>query len=262
MFRPYSINIIRRPILVAVLISADAEWSVARKFYSGVEINSSPFGEWFQQSLTLDVATPTRNNSQTPAQFQLIFFQGGWGKIAAAASTQYVIDTWKPDLLINLGTCGGFYGQVERFEIILVEETIVYDIFEQMGDPAAHLTHYSSKIELSWLIKTFPPPLPVRQSLLISGDRDLIPCDVPELIHQFGATAGDWESGAIAFTAKINKQRLVILRGVTDLVDCQGGEAYQDQSLFIKNTEIVMDLLLRQFLKWVLLGYTVSFQPH
>jgi nucleoside phosphorylase len=40
----------------------------------------------------------------------LAFLHGGWGKVAAAGSTQYAIDRWAPARLINLGTCGGFKG--------------------------------------------------------------------------------------------------------------------------------------------------------
>ena len=47
---------------------------------------------------------------------------------------QYVIDKYSPDLIVNLGTCGGFEGVVEQGEIILVDKTYVYDIVELMGD--------------------------------------------------------------------------------------------------------------------------------
>lgn len=49
-----------------------------------------------------------------------MFFHGGWGKIAAVASAQYVIDRWSPELLVNLGTCGGFEGEITKGTIILV----------------------------------------------------------------------------------------------------------------------------------------------
>jgi nucleoside phosphorylase len=63
----------------------------------------------------------------------VLFFWGGWGKIAAAGSTQYVIDRWRPQLLVNLGTCGGFDGAIERDMVVLAIKTVVYDIVEQMG---------------------------------------------------------------------------------------------------------------------------------
>ncbi len=71
-----------------------------------------------------------------------LYFHGGWGKISAAATTQYVIDHFEPDLLVNIGTCGGFASSIETGTIILVERTIVYDIIEQMGDSADAIAHY------------------------------------------------------------------------------------------------------------------------
>ena len=56
---------------------------------------------------------------------------------AAAASAQYALDRWHPAALINLGTCGGIAGRVERFATILATKTVVYDIVEQMGDAQA-----------------------------------------------------------------------------------------------------------------------------
>ncbi len=79
------------------------------------------------------------------------YFHGGWGKISAAATTQYVIDHFQPDLLVNLGTCGGFEGRIARGTIILVTKTIVYDIIEQMSEPEEAIAHYSTELDLSWL---------------------------------------------------------------------------------------------------------------
>ncbi len=177
-----------------------------------------------------------------------MFFQGGWGKIAAAASTQYVIDRWRPRLLVNLGTCGGFEGRIERGTILLVEKTIVYDITEQMGDAQGAIDHYTTDIDLSWLRQ--PYPLAVRRSLLVSGDRDLLVEDVPRLAARYGAVAGDWESGAIAWAAARSHTPLLILRGVTDLVGASGGEAYGDLALFEQAAEEVLARLVQSLPGW------------
>ena len=170
------------------------------------------------------------------------FLHGGWGKIAAAASAQYAIDRWRPELLVNLGTCGGVQGRVERGEIILAERTLVYDIYEQMGDADAHLAHYATQLDLSWLSEDLP--LAVRRARLVSGDRDLLPDDLPELVQRYGAIAADWESGAIAWVAQRNHTRCLILRGVTDLVGDDGGEAYGNIEFFQQATLGIMRRLL------------------
>jgi adenosylhomocysteine nucleosidase len=220
-----------------VLISANTEWQVIREFLPNVEIQHSPYGEWFET-----------DSSQFP--IPLIFFFEGWGKIAAAGATQYAIDRWQPELLINLGTCGGFAGEIEKFTIILAEKTLVYDIIEQMGDQEAHIAHYTTHIDLSWLEEPYPQE--VIRTKLISADRDLIVDEIPELKDQYAAVAGDWESGAIAWVASQNDVRCLILRGVTDLVGVEGGEAYDGNlDIFVEGTRVVMGKLLAALPGWL-----------
>ncbi|MEW5868972.1 MAG: 5'-methylthioadenosine/S-adenosylhomocysteine nucleosidase [Chloroflexota bacterium] len=225
---------------IIVLISANIEWRAIRKLFPNVTIQHSPYGEWF----TTDLALPTSKNN-----LSVYFFHGGWGKIAAAGSTQYVIDRWQPELLINLGTCGGFEGHIQRNEVILVDKTIVYDIIEQMGDYDEHIAHYTTVLDLSWLPADVPQS--VRRTLLVSGDRDLLPEDIHHLASKFGAVAGDWESGAIAFVASRNQVRLIILRGVTDLVGAQGGEAYGNLQFFEQATLKIMQNLTNHLPAWL-----------
>jgi adenosylhomocysteine nucleosidase len=124
-----------------------------------------------------------------------------------------------------------------------VNRTIIYDIAEQMSDPADALAHYSTEIDHSWLKCEFPAN--VHKGLLVSADRDIRSEDIPTLISKFDARAADWESGAIAWVARQNGTRCLILRGVSDLVGEQGGEAYANIEVFRENTRLIMENLLR-----------------
>lgn len=223
-----------------IAVSANAEWRVVRAYFRDhpLEIESTPYGECFSLAL---------------GQRQVVFLHGGWGKIAAAASTQYALARWSPRLLVNLGTCGGFAGQVERGALLLVDRTLVYDIIEQMSDPQAAVDHYSADLDLSWLHE--PLPLPVRRGLLVSADRDICVPDIPMLIERYGAVAADWESGAIAWVAKRNHTRCLILRGVSDLVSSEGGEAYADANVFRDGARMVMEPLLRTLPEWLMCAF-------
>jgi adenosylhomocysteine nucleosidase len=224
-----------------VMISANSEWRVVRELHPSLEIQLSPYGEFANFDLqlsTLDLQP-------------LTLFHGGWGKISAAATAQYAIDRFKPDLLINLGTCGGFAGRIETGTIILVERTLVYDIIEQMGDGAAAIEHYSTDIDLSWLDGGWKTKGGIVRGLLVSADRDIVVEDIPMLIEKYGAVAADWESGAIAWVAQKNNTRLLILRAVSDLVGGDGGEAYGNIDLFHERTKTVMRELFRQLPKWL-----------
>ncbi|HUH96977.1 MAG TPA: 5'-methylthioadenosine/S-adenosylhomocysteine nucleosidase [Anaerolineales bacterium] len=217
-----------------VIVSAVGEWRMVKELFPGGQVEQSPFGELLNLKL---------------GPWDLMLFQGGWGKISAAATAQYVIDRFKPDLLINLGTCGGFEGRIENGTIILVERTIVYDILEQMTDAAGAIAHYSTELDLSWLPRVLP--FPVLRGLLISGDRDIVAEDIPMLVKKYGAVAADWESGAIAWVAQRNGIRLLILRGVSDLVGASGGEAYGDYELFKQRTKEIMKRLFEELPKWL-----------
>ena len=215
---------------VVILISANAEWQVVKDLLAPTGVQASPLGETF--------GTP-----------EATYFHGGWGKISAAATAQYVIDHFRPGLLVNLGTCGGFAGRIERGALLLVTETIVYDILEQMGDAEEAIAHYSSQLDLSWLEPPYPQE--VMPGRLVSADRDLVPADIPMLVEKYEAVAADWESGAIAWVAKRNGTRCLILRGVTDLVDADGGEAYGNLELFHERTQTIMKTLVEGLPHWL-----------
>ncbi len=220
-----------------ILISADAEWKVVVQYFQAIKSNSSPYGEWF---------THRFDGLDQP----VVFFHGGWGKVAAAGSTQYAISSWQPRLVVNIGTCGGIEGEIERGMIILANETLIYDIYEQMGDPDEHIQKYVTRIDNSWLEEPFP--IKVAQKMLVSGDRDLFCREIPDLKSKYGAVAGDWESGAIAWVASKNKTRCLILRGVTDLVSEAAGEAYNGSiEFFINNTKTMMVQLLDSVPAWL-----------
>src|SRR5512139_755905 len=120
-----------------IIISANTEWRATCELLAVQEVESTPMGEWFERD-------------------EVIYFHGGWGKISAAATAQYAIDHFRPDLLVNLGTCGGFADSIEPGEVILVDRTIVYDIVEQMGEGAEAIDHYTTELDLSWLRQPYP----------------------------------------------------------------------------------------------------------
>ena len=217
----------------AVLISAVGEWRAVLSFYRPA-CQPSPYGDYFFTQL---------------GGQPVVFLHGGWGKISAAASTQFAIQRWRPQQVINLGTCGGFSGLVKRGEILLITRTLVYDIDEKMGDPQQALAQYTTPIDLSWLKEPYPQP--VRPACLVSADRDLNPADIGWLHERFGAIAADWESGAIAWVARRNQTRCLILRGVTDLVSQHGGEAYGSLEFYNQAAHGVMACLLEALPGWI-----------
>jgi adenosylhomocysteine nucleosidase len=214
-----------RDMSFAVIVSANAEWESVKPMFRPIQIEHSPFGEYFFAGVA--------------AGQRALFFHGGWGKVAAAASTQYVIDHFKPRFLVNLGTCGGIAGRVSRFDVIAAERTMIYDIHEAMDESHVGIAHYTTNLSV-------PADLPPKiiRTTIYSADRDLTPFHLRELEKQFHPRVVDWESGAIAWVAKRNKTSLLIVRGVTDLVSLDKAEAEGNLALFRENARRIMQTLV------------------
>ena len=200
--------------------------------FPDARIEHYPFGECFDAQI---------------GEWIIPFFQTGWGKIASAGAIQYLIDHYEPDLIVNLGTCGGFEGVARQGDVILVERTFVYDIVELMGDPDV-TSYYASSLDLGWLAG--PEPHPARRGMIASADSDLPP-DKISLLKAKGALAADWESAALAWVAKKNNARLLILRAVSDIVSEQGGEAYDNIEIFNERSKVIMKQLIEQLPDWL-----------
>ena len=117
----------------AVLVSANAEWQAVKPLLTTETIKTSPYGEYFFANVDRE---------------RVLFFQGGWGKVAAAGSTQYVIDHFHPARLINIGTCGGVEGRIQRFDVVALERVLIYDIAEAIGDSKEAIAEYSTSLVL------------------------------------------------------------------------------------------------------------------
>jgi adenosylhomocysteine nucleosidase len=219
---------------IVVIVSADGEWRATTPLFHNIKMNNSPLGEWFTTSV---------------AGEEVIVYHGGWGKEHAAASTEYVIEKWHPDLVINFGTCGGFKGQVNRFDTVLVEKAIVYDFVSLIGPPDEGIKKFTTKIDLDWVKK---PPTTVKRVHILSGDRDLIPEDIPRLREKFNGMVNDYESAPTAWVCARNNTKVLILRGVSDLVDKSGGEAYDGTATaWFEATKKVMSALFVILPDWV-----------
>jgi adenosylhomocysteine nucleosidase len=215
----------------AVLISANAEWRVVKPLFASASIRTSPYGEYFFANVERE---------------RVLFFHGGWGKVAAAGSTQYVIDHFRPARLINLGTCGGVEGRIKRFDVVAVEKSVIYDIAEAMGDSKEAITEYATALALP-----ARDPVPVVRATMYSADRDLTSAGLRALDSLYQPVVVDWESGAIAWVAQRNGTSLLILRGVTDLVSPDKAEAEGNLQLFQDNTVRVMRNLVGDLPKWL-----------
>ena len=220
-----------------ILISADGEWQALLRNTLPSKLHPTPYGDYFLQVI---------------ADFSVVFMHAGWGKVSTAGACQFAIDAFQPQLMVNLGTCGGLEGLAELGEILCVSETAFYDIFEGMADYAQAIEFYSSKADLSWLPEELTEH--TRRARLVSADQDIQPRAYERLTQEFGAVAADWESAAFAWVAKRNGIPWLILRGVSDLVSPTKAETAGNLSLWQARTDQIMEDLLNQ-LPWYLVRF-------
>lgn len=210
-------------MITPLLITANVEWKAVKEMHPRVELQYSPFGEYFKDN-------------------EFLFFFTGCGKSNAAAGTQYVIDRFHPKYLINLGTCGGFSSRTQVGDVILVTETLMYDVLEEEGNVSETFDSYRSKLDLSgFAIEKLTLD---HRGLMISADRDVVPAEVPELIKKYNAIAADWESASVVHIVKLNKLPYLILRGVSDIITEKKAEMYGDTVLYEQRSMEIMKKLL------------------
>ncbi|BDA77360.1 hypothetical protein LPTSP3_g02900 [Leptospira kobayashii] len=227
-----------------ILVSAESEWNSVKKILNidSKVILHSPYGEYFSYTL--------KNKSGDDKT--ILFLQGGWGKIDSAASTQWAITKFSPASVINLGTAGGFIGKIKEGEILYVNRTIVYDIIERMGDSEEAIRDYTTDIKSSQDLAKSNQIAGLKSGAILSADQDIDPKHLQFLMNKYHALAGDWESGSIARICSKNQVPIIILRGITDVVDPnRGSRTYGNLPDFQKQTEMIMTKelnLLSEFL--------------
>ncbi len=215
------------PVFV-VLISANSEWQAVLDILVPVQVLSSPLGDWFITKI---------------GQHKVVFFHSGWGKTRSAAATQYTINHWQPDLVINLGTCGGLEGHAVLGETLLVTRTVMYDVYERMGDSNRAIDYYRSELDTTWIGNDLPPA--TRRAAIASADQDIDFQNFSILTEDFGVPAADWESAAIAWTLKVNQVPGLILRSVSDVISPTGSETDGNHALWRSRVKVVMEKSLQ-----------------
>ena len=210
-----------------VLISANSEWRIVLEVIHPSQTQSTPLGDWF---------------NSTVGTHSIVFFHSGWGKTRSAASTQYAIDRWQPELVINLGTCGGLEGFAKLGETLLVTRTVMYDIFERMGDNQQAIDYYSTELDTDWIGLALPQN--TRRAPLASADQDIDFRNFRTLTEDFGVPAADWESAVIAWVLKIHGIKGLILRGVSDIISRTNSETDNNHALWRSRVDKIMKNLL------------------
>ncbi|MBR4633297.1 MAG: 5'-methylthioadenosine/adenosylhomocysteine nucleosidase [Elusimicrobia bacterium] len=191
----------------------------------------------------------------------IILAQSGVGKVNAALNAQYIIDTYKPNIIINTGVAGGISDGLDIGDVVIGTYLVQHDFdVTALGYAKGYMctgiekdkpTKYYCDKKLverfqSYLEQNMPKQK-IHLGIIASGDKFVSGKDSKKEINEyFGAIAVEMEGCAIAQVATRNKIPFVVTRAISDLAD---GKTVQYQNEFEKKMSEVSTQTIKIFLK-------------
>lgn len=165
------------------------------------------------------------------------------GKVSAAALTQFLIDRYNPNLVINLGISGGISSDLKVGDVLFSNKFVQYDYvigFKEKGlnwNPA-----YDNEI-----LETTVPSITKELCTNVFGTADYFISKESEksYLRMLEVQACDMESGAVAQIAHFNSIDCISIRGISDLGEGTPKDFKKHMKLAINNSIEELNKVLR-----------------
>lgn len=190
---------------------------------------------------------------------KVVLVKSGIGKVNAALCTQYIIDKFNPDYIINTGIAGGIAENLKVGEIVIGEKLVQYDFdVTAFGYAKGYLctgiesdkpTYFNSDEGLmAKLERISDEKVKIHKGIIASGDSFISDLERKKEIHNlFNATAVEMEGCAIAQTSNANNIPFVVIRAISDLADNNATESYTfSEDEIAKVSSSVVENLLKE----------------
>jgi len=190
----------------------------------------------------------------------IILSQTGIGKVNAALNCQYIIDTFTPDVIINIGVAGGIGKGLKVGDIVIGNSLIQHDFdVSVLGYAKGYMftgadkdkpTEYFSDKNIadkfkSSLLNTVKENK-IYEGIIATGDQFVSDKKLKEEINKsFNALAVEMEGAAIAQVATRNKIPFLVTRVISDLAD---GTTAEYQNVFEKETSQILAEAIKKVL--------------
>ncbi|WP_394245608.1 5'-methylthioadenosine/adenosylhomocysteine nucleosidase [Vibrio astriarenae] len=164
----------------------------------------------------------------------VVLLQSGIGKVAAAAGTALLIEGFKPDVVINTGSAGGFNSSLSMGDVVVSTEVCYHDVDVtafgyEIGQMARQPRVFSACPELVEVaIKAQNSDTNTLCGLIASGDSFVCRKDQIAFInHHFpDLIAAEMEAAAIAQICHQFGVPFVVVRAISDVVDKESPEDF------------------------------------
>eukprot|EP00898_Chlorokybus_atmophyticus_P002846 jgi/Chlat1/3562/Chrsp234S00257 len=150
------------------------------------------------------------------------------GTVPAAVFAHIAIDKFKPELLINAGTAGGFKAKGAAIGDVYISTALAY---HDRRIPLPGFEEYGVCLTKSPEMPHLRAALPYKSGVVSSGNSFDCPPQDMEMIQKNDASVKDMEGNAVAWVADMASVPFFALKAVTDIVD--GGKPTAEE--FMEN---------------------------
>ena len=176
----------------------------------------------------------------------LIVARSGIGKVNSGAMTQYIIDTYKPDLIINSGCAGSLRSDIKIMDVV-ISTYVTYHDFKPLRIMNFSVPDNGHIIANNTLIKIAEEAIGKLENehyhlgAICSGDSFVTNEKMRDQIREeTGASAVDMESGSIGHICRLNNIPFVSIRTISDFAD--GNDDFEELAAY-KSSSIVNEMI-------------------
>ena len=219
--------------MIGISIATKWEWEATLKYFNKdvEDCTPYPFGDYF---------IINKKNKD------LIIYQTGVRKVNSIGANQYMIDNFKLDKIIVIGTCAGIDDTYKPLDIIVASKALQYDCTVKEIEP---LIKESFIVELDYSKYNFKG----NTGTIGTADKAVVMWNDYMEIRNNNITVADTEAGAIAYICKKNNVECIIIKGISDFpinekLEHMKQANEKQMNVYIENTPKIMNIIFEEYL--------------
>lgn len=188
---------------------------------------------------------------------ELVFILCGIGKVNAAMHTQFIINTFTPGYIINVGIAGGLTSELNFGDVVIASDLIQHDMdVTAFGIPLGQIPRMDvfafncSEYLLEAAKGIIPDGFKVQIGRIASGDQFIEDKSRADKISvTFNAIACEMEGAAVAHVCYVNKVPFLVVRALSDKAGTDDKEVarhsyYELKDMAAQRSSVIVKQLL------------------
>lgn len=161
-----------------------------------------------------------------------------------------MIDNFKLEKIIVVGTCAGVDTNFNQYDIIVPNKTVQYDCTVRETEPLVK-EKFNVDIDLKDITFNY------NTGILGTADKPLVMWNDYLILKENNITIVDTEAAGIAYVCKMNNVEILIIKGISDFPTDESLTSkeisHEEQyNIFIKNIPIIMKKIFNEYIEKVI----------